>query len=245
MTTSFYGFLFDEMEHSSDPLPSISDRQMYEDFNDYLDSQRPQLDFFEDYFRNIHNSDFTRLSRVEILEHVKKHLKEQIKDIDYAIDHPNESGYRPRPLQKDISKGKKEVKRGVYVLHLQGLPFKVYVGSSQNIQRRVEQHKKGEGAVCTKMAKGVQILASIACPKATGLDDLERKETLKQMYQHGIDKVRGWKFSTLVLSDEHKQQAFEDICCSFNLCLKCGSSQHFVGECRSKTKTDWCGGGPV
>ena len=245
MNTSFYSFLFDDMECRVDPLPLTTYRETYDSYNDYLDRERPSLSDFGDDFFQMHNSHQTRLTRVEILEHVKKHLKQQIKDINYAIAHPNQYGYRPLPPQKGIHKKDKEVKRGVYVLDLEGLPFKVYVGSSQNVPRRVEQHKKGDGAVCTKLAKGIHLLASIGCPKATGLDDLERKETLKQMYQRGIDKVRGWKFSTLVLSDEHKQQAFEDICCSFNLCLKCGEGKHFVGECRSKTKAKWCGGGPV
>ena len=151
----------------------------------------------------------------------------------------------PKKWTGNVPKEKREVKRGVYVLAVTGMSYEVYVGSSQNIPRRVEQHEKGEGAVCTKLAKGVRMLASIACRKADGLDDLERKETLKQMHQRGINKVRGWKFSTLVLSDEHKQQAFEDICCCFDLCLKCGETKHFVGECRSKTKARWCGGGPV
>ena len=193
----------------------------------------------------MHTKRESQPSRVQILEHVKKHLKEQIKDINYVIAHPYQRGYQSYTLQKRIHEKEREVKSGVYILALTGMPYEVYVGSSKNIPRRVEQHEKGEGAVCTKMAKGVRMLASIACRKADGLDDLERKETLKQMHQRGIDKVRGWKFSTLVLSDEHKQQAFEDICCRFQLCLKCGEGKHFVGECPSKKKAKWCGGGPV
>ena len=252
MTTSFYDFLFDHAQESLYPSSPTSDTGMFHLYNMYIAQHRLDQQEFEHSFFELHNADHTTLNCAETLQLVKQYFKERIKDINYAIAHPYQDGYHPRPrskkgISKDKkdSKEKKEVKRGVYVLAVKGLPFEVYVGSSQNIPRRVEQHKKKEGAVCTTLAKGVQLLASIGCPKATGVDDLERKETLKQMHQRGIDKVRGWKFSTLVLSDEHKQQAFEDICCCFDLCLKCGETKHFVGECRSKTKARWCGGGPV
>ena len=134
---------------------------------------------------------------------------------------------------------------GVYVLKLHGLPYQFYVGSSKNISARVDQHRNGTGAVCTQDATRIEYVSRIPCQSLKELDDMERKETLDRMYKYGINQVRGWKFSTKVLSEAHKQQALEDICCRFNLCLKCGETKHFVGECRSKTKAKWCGGAPV
>ena len=134
---------------------------------------------------------------------------------------------------------------GVYVLKLHGLPYQFYVGSSKNISARVDQHRKGTGAVCTQDATRIEYVSRIPCPSPKELDDMERKETLDRMYKNGINQVRGWKFSTKVLSEAHKQQAFEDICCRFDLCLKCGETKHFVGECRSQMKAKWCGGAPV
>ena len=130
---------------------------------------------------------------------------------------------------------------GVYVLRLEGLSYQVYVGSSQNIAKRVEQHQRGDGAACTKDATKIELVSRIPCQSLDELDDLERKETLDQMHRLGIDKVRGWKFSTRVLSDEYWKQAFEDICCRFKLCLRCGRASHFANNCYARSKADWCG----
>ena len=130
---------------------------------------------------------------------------------------------------------------GVYVLRLEGLSYQVYVGSSQDITKRVEQHRRGEGAACTKDATKIELVSRIPCENPADLDDLERKETLDQMRRLGIDKVRGWKFSTRVLSDEYWKQAFEDICCRFKLCLRCGRASHFANNCFARSKAEWCG----
>ena len=134
---------------------------------------------------------------------------------------------------------------GVYVLRLEGLSYSVYVGSSRNIPQRVEQHKEGEGAACTKDAASIELLATIPCYTLDELDDMERRETLDQMHRLGIDKVRGWKFSTRIMFDEHWRQAFEDICCRKSLCLRCGRASHFVTNCYARTKAEWCGGGDI
>ena len=71
------------------------------------------------------------------------------------------------------------------------------------------------------------------------LDEWERAETLERMYKHGIEKVRGWMFTTPVMSQDQHDNAFQQICASKKLCTKCGRSGHFAKNCFANSMAAW------
>ena len=71
------------------------------------------------------------------------------------------------------------------------------------------------------------------------LDQWERLETLERMYKHGIEKVRGWKFTTPVMSQDQHDNAFQQICASKKLCTKCGRGRHFSKNCFANSMAAW------
>ena len=185
----------------------------------------------------------TGLQRLILEPGLHSILKEAFPSADDRADYIGRLSAYTEPIPAQIVPPLENA--GVYVLRLEGLSYSVYVGSSRNIPQRVEQHKEGEGAACTKDAASIELLATIPCYTLDELDDMERRETLDQMHRLGIDKVRGWKFSTRIMFDEHWRQAFEDICCRKSLCLRCGRASHFVTNCYARTKAEWCGGGDI
>ncbi len=125
--------------------------------------------------------------------------------------------------------GKGPDKFDVYVLELQG--GKVYVGKSSNTDKRITQHSVGSGSAFTKAfpPTGV-ILPRLGNISGDG-DAAERDETLRYMYQRGIDNVRGWRYTLLNMSKEDKKDAERNIREVLDLCRKCGYPGHFIKHC--------------
>ena len=114
---------------------------------------------------------------------------------------------------------------------------KIYVGKSENIPERINDHRMGEGT--RFLGPNLQKIAPETTPIPSDLESWERNETLAMMYKHGIEKVRGWMFTTTRLSDDQKQDAFSQICEKLDLCRKCGRDSHFVNSCFARSKADW------
>lgn len=145
---------------------------------------------------------------------------------------------RPRPKPgcalKPLSvkpAASRPAKKSVYVLELEN--GRVYVGSSANVNRRIQQHMSGCGSAYTRVYKptGVQLprLGNI-CGDG---DAAERDETLRYMSQRGIPFVRGWKFTQVVMSEAEFAEAEANIRELHDLCRRCGYKGHFVSQCRA------------
>lgn len=129
------------------------------------------------------------------------------------------------------------VKAGVYVLGDEA--GQMYVGKSQDVEKRIEQHLAGEG---TQFLVGkVRRLEVTEAGSEADLESWERNETLARMYKHGVDKVRGWMFTSVSLSAELKEQAFGQICEKYDLCRQCGRNTHFADKCFARSKAFWAG----
>jgi len=117
----------------------------------------------------------------------------------------------------------------VYVLALQQGRF--YVGKSANVELRLENHFSGNGSAWTKKYPPVKVLELLHQDHDNPL--LEDTKTEELMMKHGIDKVRGGSYSSLVL--EGTQVAFvqKKIWAAEDLCVRCGRDGHFVGSCRA------------
>lgn len=120
---------------------------------------------------------------------------------------------------------------GVYVLELSDGRF--YVGKSRNVATRLAQHATGgdDSALCARLA--TRRVLPLTQGSASDLESWERAETLERMYTHGIDRVRGWMFTTPVLGRELWDVAYREICERFDLCRRCGLKGHFIKDCRA------------
>lgn len=119
----------------------------------------------------------------------------------------------------------------VYVLELEC--GRVYVGSSTNVKRRINQHKAGLGSAYTRLYKptGV-VLPRLGNVQGSG-DAAERDETLRYMYLRGIPLVRGWKFTQINMTATDFDEAEANIRELYDLCRRCGRSGHFMTHCTS------------
>lgn len=120
-------------------------------------------------------------------------------------------------------------KTSIYVLSLQGGRY--YVGKSDDVPKRYQQHVNGSGSAWTRKYKPVSLVKTIE--NASSFD--EDKVTKEYMSKYGIDKVRGGSYVEVELSDLQKESIQTEIWSAKDLCTKCGRSGHFVKDCHAKT----------
>ena len=115
----------------------------------------------------------------------------------------------------------------VYVLELEG--GKYYVGKTTNVERRFQQHLSGSSSsTWTRMFRPIKIINVIH--ECDGLD--EDRITVKYMIKHGIHNVRGGPYISSKLSFEEVTHIHRRIRMAMDLCLICGSNEHFANKCR-------------
>lgn len=122
----------------------------------------------------------------------------------------------------------------LYILKLES--DKYYVGTTNKISNRIEDHISDIGSEWTKKYKFIEVV------NVFEIDDLydENKHTLKMMSKYGIDNVRGGSFTTIDLNDTQKKLITEMIYGAENKCFNCGSKDHFAKKCHMKGNTNRC-----
>ena len=123
----------------------------------------------------------------------------------------------------------------VYVLQLEN--NKYYVGESNNVDKRIKSHKKGNGSAWTRKYSVIRGEKPFTEPQK---HLWELTETLERIKLHGIENVRGSMFtSPYPLKDHEKIMAAQLYCELKGLCRKCGSPDHFITHCNSDKLEDW------
>jgi predicted GIY-YIG superfamily endonuclease len=117
----------------------------------------------------------------------------------------------------------------IYVLSLQG--GRIYVGKSNDVKKRFEQHKAGNGSVWTSKHKPIEILKVIE--HASPFD--EDRYVKEYMMKYGIENVRGGSYCSTELSDEQIASIQQEIRGATDCCAKCGRRGHFANKCYAKT----------
>jgi len=117
----------------------------------------------------------------------------------------------------------------IYILKLQC--GKYYVGKSDNLEKRKQEHINGTASKWTKKYKPISIEKII--PNCSDFD--EDKYTKEYMHKFGIDNVRGGSYVTEELDEDQYYLIQKEIWAAKNLCTQCGRSGHFVKSCSAKT----------
>lgn len=120
----------------------------------------------------------------------------------------------------------------IYVLKLAS--DKWYVGKTDNVGRRFEEHKNGSGSSWTKKHKPIEIAATII--NSSSFD--EDRTTKEYMLKYGIDNVRGASYVQIELSIEQRLSLLKEIWSAQDCCTNCGESSHFVRVCPNKSIED-------
>ena len=115
----------------------------------------------------------------------------------------------------------------VYVLRLQ--QGKYYVGKTTDLEKRYREHKSGyRSSSWTKKYKPIEIHKIYE--NCDGFD--EDKITVIYMMIHGISNVRGGPYVTINLPEDIVDHITLRIRMASNLCVKCGSKDHFCTNCK-------------
>jgi cellular nucleic acid-binding protein len=126
----------------------------------------------------------------------------------------------------------------IYILRLQGQKF--YVGKSDNIMLRYQQHMNGGGSAWTKKYKPISLEKTIENVSPFEED----KVTKEYMSKYGIENVRGGSYTAIELSEEDEDTLRRELRSANDCCLKCGKPGHFANQCKKKTSfTGTCGCG--
>ncbi len=120
-------------------------------------------------------------------------------------------------------------KTNIYILRLEGGRY--YVGKSDNIMNRYQQHLNGNGSAWTRKYKPVALEKSIENVSPFEED----KITKEYMSKYGIEKVRGGSYVEINLSDFHKEALKMEIWGAKDYCTQCGRKGHFVKSCNATT----------
>jgi len=117
----------------------------------------------------------------------------------------------------------------IYILSLEGGRY--YIGKSNNVINRYQQHLNGSGSAWTRKYKPVSLEKIIENVSPFEED----KVTKEYMSKYGIDKVRGGSYVEIELSKFHIDAIKMEIWSAKDLCTQCGRSGHFVKDCYAKT----------
>jgi GIY-YIG catalytic domain len=117
----------------------------------------------------------------------------------------------------------------VYVLRLE--QGKYYVGMSTHPLQRFAAHQSGTASAWTRKYKPVNLIQVMETDNALLKED---STTLLYMNQYGIENVRGGPYTKLVLTAKEIDSIQQRLRHMNNVCLLCGSSAHFAGNCPNK-----------
>lgn len=113
----------------------------------------------------------------------------------------------------------------IYVLQLTG--NKYYVGKTNDVYKRVEEHMSGEGASWTKIHKPVKVIQTI--PNTSPFD--EDKTVKELMSKYGIENVRGGSYCQEELDNVQYEALQRELRGASDACSRCGRKGHFVKDC--------------
>jgi hypothetical protein len=114
----------------------------------------------------------------------------------------------------------------IYILKLQD--DKYYVGKTNHLNFRLENHFTGTGSIWTTKYYPIEIVEII--PNCDEFD--EDKYTKQTMMKYGIDNVRGGSYTMVELLDWQLKSLRQEFKSANDQCFICESASHFSAQCK-------------
>jgi hypothetical protein len=127
------------------------------------------------------------------------------------------------PMYKTKYTESKNINEKTYIYKLDLENGKKYVGKTNNVDRRMDQHFKGNGAQVTKKFKPIEGEVIDSC-NGYFSNNIEQKHTEKYINKHGYNNVRGGSYTnskTLKYSNKFNTKK----------CKRCGNTGHYMSSC--------------
>jgi predicted GIY-YIG superfamily endonuclease len=118
----------------------------------------------------------------------------------------------------------------LYVLQL--AEGKYYVGQSDDLDRRIQEHFSGKGAEWTRKYPPVRTVETLYGD--------ENSVTKQLMMKHGIANVRGGSYCEIILPKHVEDILLRELRGDADLCFVCGADDHWGAACPQK-KCTRCG----
>jgi predicted GIY-YIG superfamily endonuclease len=117
----------------------------------------------------------------------------------------------------------------IYILKLAGGNY--YIGKTNDVDKRFNEHLSGKGSTWTKKYKpiGIEKVISNASPYD------EDRYVKEYMAKYGINKVRGGSYVTEELEENQEYNLKKEIWGANDCCTQCGRKGHFIKDCYAKT----------
>jgi predicted GIY-YIG superfamily endonuclease len=120
----------------------------------------------------------------------------------------------------------------IYVLKLEQGNY--YVGSTNNLVRRLKEHRDGGGAEWTRRFPPIGgFFKTRVASGDVKLD--EDKEVKEQMKAFGVEHVRGGSYSQATLTEEQTVSLTRELWHSDDKCLRCGCAGHWASNCFARS----------
>ena len=120
----------------------------------------------------------------------------------------------------------------IYILRLRDGRY--YVGKTDNITKRFQQHVKGYGSAWTKKYAPIEIARRIE-----GASPYDEDRYVKEyMGIYGIQNVRGGSYVQMNLTDAQEASLKMEIRGANDKCINCGCAGHFIKYCYAKTEVN-------
>lgn len=118
----------------------------------------------------------------------------------------------------------------IYVLRLEN--GKYYVGKTDQVINRLEDHFTMGGCAWTRLHQPIDIVEVI--PNAGPYS--EDQVTKKYMGKYGPDNVRGGSYSSIILNKNSIGSEKLEFRTATDKCLRCGRDGHWARDCYARTE---------
>lgn len=116
----------------------------------------------------------------------------------------------------------------IYILKL--INNKYYIGKTDDVMRRYDEHMNNKGSAWTRLYKPLKL---IECHSMKTVYD-EDNITKDYMKKYGIENVRGGIYCQISLSEDILSTLYREFQSSADLCYNCNKTGHFIMNCPNK-----------